>query len=193
MKHLAYQRTIIAYHGCDQTVADRVLLQKQELQPSSQRYDWLGTGVYFWEHGPQRAQEWAEWQVKRGKITHPTVIGAVIQLGRCFDLLDTRFTKVLSMAWASFELNWEKTGKPLPSNKPSHPSDSTATLRFRDCALINWALDQMSTESAISFDSIRGMFQEGEPAYPGSEIRSHSHIQIAIRNPECIIGYFLPS
>jgi len=42
------------------------------------------------------------------------------------------------------------------------------------------------------YDSVRGMFQEDEPAFEGSSIHMKSHIQIAIRNPACIIGYFKP-
>lgn len=59
-------------------------------QPTN--YDWLGTGVYFWEHGAKRALRFAHDQKKRGKVKNPTVIGALIQLGNCFDLLDTQFT-----------------------------------------------------------------------------------------------------
>ena len=32
-----------------------VLLRGEPLQPSENDYDWLGRGIYFWEHGPQRA------------------------------------------------------------------------------------------------------------------------------------------
>ena len=40
---------------------------------------------------------------------------------------------------------------------------------------------------------MRGVFVEGEPAYPGARIHSRSHIQIAVRDPACILGYFLPA
>jgi hypothetical protein len=42
------------------------------------------------------------------------------------------------------------------------------------------------------FDTVRGAFWEGDPAFPGSEIEKQSHIQIAVRNPECVLGYFKP-
>ncbi len=60
MNLLNYQRTIFGYHGCDRAVADPVLTGRQQLGPSSNEYDWLGSGIYFWEHGPSRALEWAE-------------------------------------------------------------------------------------------------------------------------------------
>ena len=65
MNLLSYQRTIFGFHGCDRRVADAVLAGKQKLTASANAYDWLGTGIYFWEHGPARALEWAEAQVRR--------------------------------------------------------------------------------------------------------------------------------
>jgi hypothetical protein len=55
MRSLDYQRTIIAYHGCDESVVRKTLLTGEPLAPSEHDYDWLGTGIYFWEFGPERA------------------------------------------------------------------------------------------------------------------------------------------
>ncbi len=54
---LVYQRLVIGYHGCDRTVAEDVLLRGGTLKPSANPYDWLGKGIYFWEHGPDRGLE----------------------------------------------------------------------------------------------------------------------------------------
>jgi hypothetical protein len=61
---LSYQRTVIAYHGCDESVVTGVLLHGQRVTASANDYDWLGRGVYFWEHGPRRALEWAQWRAR---------------------------------------------------------------------------------------------------------------------------------
>jgi len=42
------------------------------------------------------------------------------------------------------------------------------------------------------FDSTRGTFTEGGPAFEGSDIQSKTHTQICIRNLNCIQGFFLP-
>ncbi|SEK41780.1 hypothetical protein SAMN05421740_101809 [Parapedobacter koreensis] len=42
------------------------------------------------------------------------------------------------------------------------------------------------------FDSVRGVFWEGNPLYPTAGFREKDHIQICIRNIDCIKGYFLP-
>lgn len=41
---------ILGFHGCDQTVRDEIVsMEGGMLLPSSNNYDWLGHGVYFWE------------------------------------------------------------------------------------------------------------------------------------------------
>ena len=42
------------------------------------------------------------------------------------------------------------------------------------------------------FDTTRGVFTEGGPAFPGAGLFAKSHIQICVRNPNCIQGFFMP-
>lgn len=184
---LQYQRLIIGYHGCDESVRDRVILRKQSLKPSSNDYDWLGEGVYFWEHGPERALEWAKEQKKRRKIEKPAVVGAVIHLGRCFDLLDTRYTTLLHLGFPAFEEQLVRSGQVLPENS----TDPDSLLRRRDCAMLNWTMNGLEAEMP-DFQTVRGVFQEGPVAFEGSAIRMKSHIQIAVRDQDCVLGYFVP-
>jgi hypothetical protein len=48
---MRYDRTVIAYHGCDALVAER-LLHGEPFKKSQNDYDWLGEGIYFWSTGP---------------------------------------------------------------------------------------------------------------------------------------------
>ena len=183
MRHFDYQRTIIAYHGCDEAVVRRVLLTGDPLSASENDYDWLGYGIYFWEFGPERALEWAVEQKKRNpkRIKKPAVIGAVIQLGNCFDLLDTRNTGLLRDAFGTYQ---EQAARPVPKNRgPFHRLD---------CAVLNFAFDLYAEDMGLEYHSVRGVFQEGAATFDGSDIREKSHIQIAVRDPACIVGYFKP-
>src|SRR3989442_2623116 len=78
-----YQRSVTGYHGCDAAVAARALAGAARLNISTNAYDWLGQGIYFWEHGPQRAREWAIEQAKLSvaMIKEPSVQVARINLG----------------------------------------------------------------------------------------------------------------
>ncbi|MBK9648990.1 MAG: hypothetical protein IPO67_28230 [Deltaproteobacteria bacterium] len=44
----------------------------------------------------------------------------------------------------------------------------------------------------VELDTVRGVFVEGDEASPGARIHLKTHVQIAVRNPDCIIGYFKP-
>ena len=43
---------ILGYHGCDRGIGEAGLPGKAELKVSENAYDWLGHGIYFWEHNP---------------------------------------------------------------------------------------------------------------------------------------------
>lgn len=78
---------VLGYHGCDKVIADRVVAGEIDLIQSNRDYDWLGPGIYFWESDPVRAKEFADWKASRGDFVSPVVIGAVIDLRNCLDLV----------------------------------------------------------------------------------------------------------
>lgn len=192
MKNLEYHRTIIGYHGCDASLVDDVLSGKCTVKPSDNPYDWLGRGIYFWEHGPERAKEWAteSYGKSKPKIKSPAVLGALIHLGDCFDLLDMEYTRLLRETFPTIAADFvtQHPGSELPKN-------TGPGLRNRklDCAIINWAIPMLEEDRGKKFQSVRCVFAEGEPVFEGSSIMLKSHIQIAIRDPACILGYFRPS
>jgi hypothetical protein len=187
---------VLGFHGCDHSVAAAVISGKRELRPSRNKYDWLGEGIYFWENNPQRAQEFASEGIgrkRRGRrpIRHPAVIGAVIDLGVRLNLLDARFLRLLRAGYEELSRNCVETGQPLPSNRPLTPGEE-ALLRDLDCAVINTIHASKSGLRIPSFDTVRAAFIEGPELYPGSSFRRKNHLQICVRNPDCIKGYFWP-
>jgi hypothetical protein len=184
---LVYDRIILGYHGCDRTVAKK-LLDGVPFAPSQNDYDWLGHGIYFWEFGPDRALRFAKDQKERKKLKTPSVVGALIQLGNCFDLLDTHFTHDLAQAYGEFERITKEQGLPLPKNRGNTPDKK---LRKLDCAVLNWYLAR-AAHQGNEYDTVRGGFIEGGEVFPGSGISKETHIQVAVRNPTCILGVFRP-
>lgn len=185
---MLYDQTIIGYHGCDVETAER-LLGGEPFKPSMNDFDWLGSGVYFWERGADRALRFAQDQARRGKVKSPTIVGALIQLGNCFDLMDTRFTADLTAAYELFAERFRGLGLKLPVNAGGAPDHR---LRRLDCAVLNWYLGDASM-AGFTYDTVRGAFVEGGPVYEGSGIHRETHIQIAVRSPACILGVFRPT
>jgi hypothetical protein len=186
---LFYDRTLLGYHGCDQATADQ-LLSGVAFLPSTNQYDWLGKGVYFWEYGVHRALRFAkEALLRKGISTPPAVVGAVLQLGKCFDLLDTRFTQDLAQGFVRYKRFMRTRGALLPKNRGKLPDKK---LRLLDCSVLNWYLAELDS-GGLRYDTVRGSFLEGGPAFSGSKISKEAHIQIAVRNPACILGVFRPT
>ena len=74
---------VIGFHGCDKSVIDAVVAGKTELLASTNDYDWLGNGIYFWGNNDERTWQWANDSAKRKSslVKEPAVIGAIIDLG----------------------------------------------------------------------------------------------------------------
>lgn len=61
---------VIGFHGCDQSVVEAVIAGKTELLASTNDYDWLGNGIYFWENNEERAWQWAKDLAKKEKFAN---------------------------------------------------------------------------------------------------------------------------
>jgi hypothetical protein len=57
---------------------------------------------------------------------------------------------------------------------------------------MQWAKEKKKRGEIKTPAIIGGVFTEGGPAFPGAGIPEKSHIQICIRNANCIQGLFLP-
>ena len=121
----------------------------------------------------------------------PAVIGAVIDLGYCFDLTDSSYLQELRIAYDAFKETCHNLDKELPKNKPIGNSDDLL-LRRLDCSVVQTALELNKKANAHPYDSVKGVFWEGQELYPNAGFREKNHIQICVCNPNCIKGYFLP-
>ena len=176
---------ILGYHGCDERVGEK-LLSGAPFQPSNNDYDWLGPGVYFWEANPQRGLEFAkETSARRGSgIKRPYVIGAVIDLGLCLDLTTAPGLEWVLTAHRSLVEVSKAADLPLPVNSRDQ------LRRNLDCAVILRFHSIRKAQGLPPVDTVKGVFTEGAPLYEGSGFREKTHIQIAVRNPQCIKGVF---
>ncbi len=196
---------VIGYHGCDISIAEKIFSGKDELKASDNEYDWLGNGIYFWEGSHDKALKWAE--ISKN-IKSPAVVGAFIRLGNCLDLLDIEHIQELEEVYHLIKDESVSLGLKLPTNT-ALKSDGIRYARKLDCFIIE-RLHQINNESIMYkigltsedkqliqtdsdfIDSVRGLFQEGEEIYENAGFRRENHIQLCIKNPNCIVGYFRP-
>ncbi len=173
------------YHGCDRSVAER-LLKNESFTLSQNDYDWLGEGIYFWEANPLRGLEFAREVKKRdpNRIKDPFVVGAILDLGFCLDLTTSSGAQMAKSAYDQLKRLYELAEKPLPKNRPDR------LLHPLDCVVINNLHRIRGEEGLPPVDSVKGIFQEPPAIYPGSAFMQKSHIQIAVRNHNCIKGVF---
>ena len=185
---------VYGFHAIDKSAGLKILNQEDEFKHSSNEYDWLGPGIYFWENNLERAHQYAQQDSKRSdsKIKEPFVLGAVLELGNCLDLLDQEYNDLLKDAYSRLEDALSEQGKPLPINRKVGENDFDFKARGLDCSVIRYACTLSKEEDDKPFDSVRAAFIEGSPIYEGARFFSENHIQIAIINPNCIKGIFLP-
>ena len=103
-----------------------------------------------------------------------------------------RFTKELSLHATNLEQALQSEKRELPQNEPTGTGDFDWLRRHRDCFVLNAAIPLVERVYACTFYSVRGVFQEGEPAFNGAGIKLKSHIKIAVRDPRALIGCFRP-
>jgi hypothetical protein len=191
---------VLGFHGCDKTIADEIISHSSKhLERSTNEYDWLGHGIYFWENNPARALEYANLlknnpkRTSKGKkpIKTPAVVGAIIDLGYCLNLLEAHSLGVVKQGYRSLHELRKSSGSDMPQNIGTKGSKDLL-LRNLDCAVIEAVHAYNKSAEKPVYDTVRGMFIEGKPIYRGAGIFEKSHIQICVRNPNCIKGYFHP-
>lgn len=191
-----YPNIVFGFHVCESTLAEKLVTKKINLRISNNSYDWLGAGMYFWENSPDRAKIYGEELKKLGKLKNPVVVGAAISLGHCLDLLDSGSLKLLKASYDTLIKTLKAAGEEVPANTPGSKKRSSGSddllLRILDCAVINFLHAQRKQQKLRPFDSVRGVFWEGEPLYPTAGFKEKNHVQIAVTNPNCIKGYFWP-
>ena len=176
---------VLAYHGCDQSVADQ-LVEGAAFKVSQNGYDWLGPGIYFWEANPQRGLDFAKELAARksSSVRNPAVVGAAIDLGLCLNLTSQAGIRQVQDAYNDLTRLAQSTRMELPRNSPDQ------LRRYLDCRVIEALHRTRANDAEAPIDTLRGVFVEGHPLFPNSGIYEKTHIQIAVCNPDCVQSVF---
>jgi hypothetical protein len=183
-----YHRTIIGYHGTRLSVALDIVNRRRRFTVSRNRDDWLGHGTYFWEYAPQQAFWWAERRKKRQRWDEPiAILGSMIRLGFCFDLLDPYNVRYLLEVHEEYRETAAAAGRKIPQNANHH--------KYLDCSVFQYAyavVDDSGAEGPV--DTARAVYVptgENKRVWSRSWISRGAHIQICVRHPACILGTWL--
>lgn len=173
---------VIGFHACAREFARQIEageLSVADWQPSRNEYDWLGHGIYFWEGNLPRARQWAMEAI----VGEAAIIEAEITLGECLDPT-LEYQEVFPVVYADLAADYARRGWAMPRNRGLEHK-----LRTLDCLVIIEVLKFMEAGMAgeiVRFQTVRCPFEEGEPIFPGSMIRRQSHIQVSVRDNDCI-------
>jgi len=180
---------VLGYHGCDQSVVIKVVSGQEQQLRSTNEYDWLGSGLYFWEDSQARALRWAQDEAKQkdSQVKTPAVLGAIIDLGNCLNLIDSEHLGLVKAAHKAY-LDLCK----ISDLKPAQNKGKDLRARYLDKAVFETLHKLRQQQKQEPFDSVRAFFVEGEPLYENAGLHSLDHIQICVRDPRKIVGYFLP-
>lgn len=173
-----YHRTVIGFHGTDMASAER-LVAGENFEASDQDDEWSGKGIYFWEHAYKQAWWWAK---DHKKHPTPAVIGAVIRLGNCFDLLDPGNITILREFYQKMVDDMTVNNIKIPLNVRRH--------RKLDCAIFNYMYSE-SEQAKQPLDTSRAVYvptSKLKRICKGSWISEETHIQICVRNSNNILA-----
>jgi hypothetical protein len=195
----------IGFHGCDLAVMQELVSNPDKVKKSQEKFDWLGNGFYVWENNQARALKWAVDKKQRGgQLKNPAVVGVVYQLDYCLDLTDSESIELLPAYYKLMKDDLSIMGKNIPENRNVNgDKHHDLVIRELDCAVIEYMHQKIDEEIKSDletkgyseyrhFDTVRGIFTEGGPIFDGAGIQSKNHIQVCIRNLNCIKGFFMP-
>ena len=184
--HSKPPQVVFGFHGCDRLVFDEVVRGRSRARPGYERLRPARRGRLPLGNSHDRAPGWA---ARSRSVSTPAVIGSAIDLSRCLNLIDSEYTDILAAEFEIMRGWYERLGIPLPTNGGRGDGEP---LRRLDCAVIEHLHTFYDEIPEARFDTLRGLFSEVGPAFPGSCIRTRTHVQICVRNPNCIKGYFAP-
>jgi hypothetical protein len=186
---------LIAYHGTDATVRDALVSRRTSPVPSSNPYDWLYDGMYFFEGDSARALKLAtasskrpQHKLTRNPIATPAVVGAIIEIDRLFDLTTQSGIENFTLAAELMVKAYEVDGKEPPKNRPSFPGDTENLHRAFDrevCKMVHALRRHANTEAialAAQLSQLLGLNESGSSPLTASQLKQLGEATLQIVN-----------
>jgi hypothetical protein len=121
MRLAEYDRTILGYHGTPPVDGLRVVQGLEPLSPSTNTDDWLGRGDVLLGTRPAASAAVGRAGEEAAEVGRDVaVLGALLHLGNCFDLLDPPNVTTLRTHYDDYVSIERAAGRPLPVNVRRH-------------------------------------------------------------------------
>jgi len=214
---LSHRNLVLAYHGCDITVRDDLVSGRIKLKHSTNRYDWLGSGIYLYESDLERALAHAE-AVQKNPERHLAAkaigtlaaVGVVLDVARWLDMSTKLGLAEFETAASTYAYGLNDAGLPIPKNGPAFEGDTdmlhrpfdkavfdvihkTREIALRDALTKGASADLPSRlQRLLPYQAVRSHFKQGDVIGGSSGFFSKNHVQICLLDSSCIVSYFLP-
>lgn len=127
-------------------------------------------------------------------IATPAVVGAVLSVQHWLDMTTQAGIKEFSLAYQAMAEGLTAAGAPIPENRPASEGDTDVIYRALDNAVFKWLHEARASHvpPLPPFQAVRAAFHQAIKIAPKSGFHASTHIQIALRDNSCVVGWFLP-
>jgi hypothetical protein len=103
--------------------------------------------------------------------------------------------KEFSLAYQAFAAGLNAAGTTVPTNRPASDTDTDVIYRALDNAVFTWLHKARESQEPPlpPFQAVRAAFHQGDKVAPTSGFHANTHIQISLRDNNCVVGWFLPA
>jgi hypothetical protein len=113
--------------------------------------------------------------------------GPFIYPGLCLNLTDHGVASELLVAYSTLSDTLQQSQTKLPEN--TRLANGIYLKRNLDCAVINTVHELRAGSGLEKYQTVYGVFEEGDVLYPNAGFRKKTHVQVAVLDADCILGY----
>ena len=183
---MTYPAVITGYHASPawllELVADAGVRQLWSTRPR----EWFGFGVYFFAYSKAHAERWVQigYQLNWWDGNPPGILKSDIETRNCLWLEEPSCVAEIEQAAIDLKAMCGVAGDDLPKNERRRYG--VPVERRLDCAIFELLHFTRMRRGLPAYDTVVGYCASGRPLIPGTTIRLENHVQICVRNHECI-------
>lgn len=175
---------LVGFHTTEFDVADSVVNKNIRIDGNRDEKEWLGKGVYVWPDSVEMALAWVRIGVANKWLKSPAIIKYDIDPGLCLDVNNEKNYAELREAYNYLKDAHSKLNSDMPVNE--RILNGVPINRFLDCFVIETVDFLRRVKKLPRYDTVKGMFEDGQPVFPGAAVKDKTHIQMAVRNHNCL-------